>query len=43
MDLTNWELAKDGYIFIDFIALRGLSNFVRWRLSGEGKYIEHAN
>ena len=36
------SFAKDGNIFIDFIALRGLSNFVRWHLSGEGKYIEHA-
>jgi hypothetical protein len=36
------SFAKDGSIFIDFIALRGLSNFVRWRLSDEGKYIEHA-
>ncbi len=36
------SFAKDGNIFIDFIALRGLSHFVRWRLSGEGKYIEQA-
>lgn len=36
------SFVKDGNIFIDFVALRGLSNFVRWRLSDEGKYIEHA-